>query len=114
MKKFISDHVETGITEIEAIYGFIKQLTFDEFSKDKKTINATIRSLEIIGEVAKKIPEEIRIKHKNINWISISNMRNKLAHDYLNVDLNIVWETINSELETLKNNLMQIRSELKE
>lgn len=112
MKKFINDHVETGIKEIEAIYSFVNQLSYDEFIKDKKTINATIRSLEIIGEVVKKIPEEIRIKYKKINWLSISNMRNKLAHDYLDVDLKIVWETINSEIAILKNAFETILSDL--
>jgi uncharacterized protein with HEPN domain len=114
MKKFISDHIERGILEIESIDDFVNHLTFDEFCQDKKTINATIRSLEVIGEMAKKIPEEIRTEYKNINWLSISNMRNKLAHDYLNVDLEIVWETINSELEPLKKVLFQVISELKE
>jgi uncharacterized protein with HEPN domain len=79
MKKFISDHIETGIKEIEAIDSFVDQINFDEFCKDKKSINATIRSLEVIGEVAKKIPDEIRSKFSQINWVSISNMRNKLA-----------------------------------
>ncbi|MDY6950541.1 MAG: HepT-like ribonuclease domain-containing protein [Thermodesulfobacteriota bacterium] len=55
---------------------------------DKKTTNAVIRSLEIIGEAAKKIPEDVRTSHREIPWQEIGGMRDKLIHEYFGV---LIW-----------------------
>ena len=76
------DYVNDMINEINNIDFFSKEMDFEEFISDKKTYYATIRSLEIIGEACKKIPQTIRGKYPHIPWIDIPLMRNKLAHEY--------------------------------
>ena len=75
--------------------------------------DSTIRSLEVIGEAVKKIPAELRQKHPDLPWREIAGKRDKLIHEYSGVDLQIVWETIQSDLDALDQgvrSLLQSRS----
>ena len=84
------------------IRNFIQTMTYEEFAEDRKTINAVIRSLEIIGEAAKKIPLDIRQKYPLVPWKEIAGMRDKLIHEYFGVDLGIIWETIHYDFDDLE------------
>ncbi len=77
-------------------------MQFDDFVKDKKTINAVVRSLEVIGETTKKIPDSFREEYSEIPWKRMAGMRDKLIHEYFGIDLEIVWEVINSDLPPIK------------
>jgi uncharacterized protein with HEPN domain len=55
--------------------------------KDKKTANAVVRSFEIIGEAAKKIPEPLKEANSDVPWHEIIGMRNKISHEYFGIDL---------------------------
>ena len=63
--------------------------------------DSTIRSLEVIGDAVKKIPAELRQKHPDLPWREIAGPQDKLIHEYFGVDLQIVWETIQSDLDAL-------------
>lgn len=80
---------------------FTQGINFEAFSRDRKTINAVVRSLEVMGEAAKKIPEEVRKKYPAIPWKRMTGMRDKLIHEYSGVDLEIVWGVIKTELPPL-------------
>ena len=96
------DDIRSAIVEIA---DFTKGMSFEQFSNDKKTINAVLRSLEVIGEAAKKIPNSIRREHPDVPWQKMTGMRDKLIHDYSGVDYEIVWETIKVDLIQLEKNL---------
>jgi len=98
MKRTYIDYIEDILTSIQEIEEFTKGMNFDDFVKDKKTANAVIRSLEVMGEAVKKIPKEIR---------------DKLIHEYHGVDLTIVWEVIEKEIPPLKPKFKEIFDELK-
>ncbi|GAC1475186.1 MAG: DUF86 domain-containing protein [Isosphaeraceae bacterium] len=66
---------------------------------------ALVRALEIIGEAAARLTEENRAAHPEIPWINIIGMRNRLAHGYFDVDLDIVWRTVSVSLPRLIDNL---------
>lgn len=86
---------------IEDIRTFVGDMTIEEFFEDRKTVNAVIRSLEIIGEAAKKISADVRQNYPDVPWKEIAGMRDKLIHEYFGVDLVIIWETIQNDLSSL-------------
>ena len=91
------------------------KLDFDwgeEFINDKKTINAVIRSLEIIGEAAKNIPDLLRNKYQTVTWKNMTGMRDKLIHEYSGVDLEIIWKTLKEDIPKFKTLLEPLKKEL--
>lgn len=94
----IHDYLVDILDAISDLHDFTIGMVFEDFCADKKTINACIRSLEVIGEATKKIPPEIRQQKPSLPWQAISGMRDKLIHEYFGVDLTIVWQTIQHDL----------------
>ncbi|MCX6090687.1 MAG: DUF86 domain-containing protein [Candidatus Atribacteria bacterium] len=84
------------------------EINYEMFCRDKKTINAVIRSLEIIGEATKKIPQEFRNQYPDIPWKKMTGMRDKLIHDYFGVDLEMIWLVITENLPYLEPNIKQL------
>lgn len=97
----IRDYLQDILDHIAIAQRFVDGMTFDEFKDDEKTIFALIRALEIIGEATKQIPESLRDQHPAIPWKGFTGMRDKLAHAYFGVDLNIVWDTTQQDLKQL-------------
>lgn len=93
---------------IHAIEGYMKNLTQAQFENTKIVQDAVIRNLEIIGEAAKQIPKSICSKYHKIDWKNIAGMRDVLIHDYLGVDLDIVWEVVKRDLPELEENLRKM------
>ncbi len=98
----IRDFMDDIISSITDIHDFVITMTYDQFIKDRKTTNAVIRCLEIIGEAAKKIPGDVRDQYPLVPWKEIAGMRDKLIHEYFGVDLGIIWETITNDLADLE------------
>ncbi len=67
-----------------------------------------MRSLEIIGEAIKNLPEEFREKYPEILYKEISGMRDKLIHQYFGVNYRIVWKTVKQEIPVLKKRILLI------
>jgi len=114
MKRTYRDYILDILTSIQEIEEFVEGMNFEDFVEDRKTVNAVIRSLEVMGEAVKKIPLEIREKYQEIPWKYIAGMRDKLIHEYHGVDLEIVWEVIEKEIPPLKPKFEKILEELKE
>lgn len=96
------DYLQDIIDAINDIEDFTKNMCFEEFANDKKTINGVIRSLEIIGEAAKNIPKSVRNRHPLIPWKKMAGMRDKLIHEYFGIDIKILWKTIKKDIPPLK------------
>ena len=93
---------------IKKIKTYTSGMSFESFQNDDKTIDAVIRNFEIIGEAANRIPDEIKDKFTEINWHRIRGFRNRIVHDYMGVDLEIIWEIIEKNLDVLKEQIEEI------
>ena len=102
MKRVVKDHVNDIIDSMNKAMKFIEGMSYEQFTRDDKTVFAVVRALEIIGEAVKKIPEEIRVKYPEIPWKGMAGMRNKVIHEYFGVNLKYVWETVGKRIPELK------------
>ena len=82
----------------EKARSFVNGLDYDGFCKDDKALYAVVRALEIIGEAARQIPDDVRNANPEIQWREISAMRNKLTHEYFGVNTKVVWRTVQEDL----------------
>jgi uncharacterized protein with HEPN domain len=101
-------YVEDILESLDLISQYIGVMDFDDFKKDRKTIDAVVRNLEIIGEASKFIPDYIKRKYSGVDWAGIVGLRNRIAHDYFNISLSIVWYIIKNELPSLGKQMSQI------
>lgn len=93
-----TDFIQDIIDAIHAINEFIKDMSFEDFSKDDKTVSAVTRKFEIIGEAANRIPKTVQKKYKDIPWSYMVGMRNKIIHDYDGINLMIVFDSAKEDL----------------
>jgi uncharacterized protein with HEPN domain len=80
---------------------FIHGIKFSDFEKDEKTQFAVIRALEILGEATKKIPRTVRNEHPDIPWREMASIRDKLTHDYVGINIKVVWATVKDDIPDL-------------
>lgn len=105
------DYLEDILDAILKISKFIEGITFDQFATDDKTTFAVIRALEIIGEATKHIPEKVREKYQKVPWREMAGIRDKLAHDYFGVNIEVVWKTATEDLSKLEPEIRLILAE---
>lgn len=98
-------HINDAIEQIEK---YVAGYSYQQFVDDEKTQDAVIRQLEIIGEATTKLKETFKNQTSQIPWREISDFRNVLAHEYWDVDLEIVWKTIHEDLVLLKKSLTSL------
>ena len=73
-----------------------------KFSADPKTVDAVVRNLEIIGEAARSLPEDVKDNASEVEWRKIASLRNILAHEYFGVKVQLIWEITQTKLPPLK------------
>jgi uncharacterized protein with HEPN domain len=100
--------IDDMLDSCNKILQYTEGMTFEDFTKDSKTIDAVIRNFEIIGEAANRLPEEFKDQHSSIDWHRIRGFRNRIVHDYMGIDYGIVWDIRNNYLNTLIDSLKGI------
>jgi uncharacterized protein with HEPN domain len=93
--------IEDMLDSCNKILQYTDGMTFEDFTKDSKTIDAVIRNFEIIGEAANRLPEEFKDQHSSVDWHRIRGFRNRIVHDYMGIDYGIVWDIRNNYLNIL-------------
>ena len=83
------------------IIQFAQGLTPEDFSADVRTQGAILYHIEVIGEAVKRLSRSFRETHRAIPWSDIAGMRDRLIHDYSNVDLELVWDTVRQDVPDL-------------
>lgn len=99
---------------LDHIGEYIQDIDYISWTQDRKTIDAVIRNLEIIGEAANHVPDSIQEKYIEVPWLQMKGMRNLLIHEYFGVDLDVLWRTVNEDLPRLKIQMRRLISENKE
>jgi len=97
--------VEDIVESCHKIMDYTKDISFEEFVADSKTVDAVVRNFEIIGEAANRLPDEFKDLHQNIDWYRIRGFRNRIVHDYIGIDYSIIWQIKETYLPQLIKNL---------
>jgi uncharacterized protein with HEPN domain len=94
------------------IHFYTKEFTYDQFLSDDKTIDAVIRNFEIIGEAANRLTDEFRERHSSVDWHRIRGFRNRIVHDYMGIDYQILWNIKETFLPMLIEQVKSISEKL--
>jgi uncharacterized protein with HEPN domain len=86
-------------------------MTYEQFIRDRKTLNAVVRSIEVIGEASKNIPESIRAKYKELPWKQMAGMRDKLIHGYFGIDTETIYKAAKTNIPQLKEPIQKMLKE---
>ena len=103
--KIYIEHILKSIDRIEA---YLSGKDHQSFSDDFMTQDAVVRQLEIIGEATKRISKELRNINPQVPWSDMAGMRDILIHDYIDVDIDIVWKTASESIIKLKSLLLNL------
>ncbi|MBF0466607.1 MAG: DUF86 domain-containing protein [Nitrospirae bacterium] len=95
-------YLEDILGAIERIRKYLRGMDYDSFIKDRKTQDAVVRNLEIIGEAAAQLPELYLQAAPEIQWRKIVGIRNILIHEYFGVSLPIIWDIVQTKLDILE------------
>ena len=93
---------------IDRIQGYVAGISYERFRQDRLLQDGVVRQLEIIGEAAKKVSNPFRDLHPQLPWKQMTGIRDKLIHDYFEVDLLIVWDTVTVDLPPLRRQVERI------
>ena len=103
--------IEDILQAIDRITEYTRGMTWDTFRADRRTIDAVIRNIEVIGEASRHVPEHIVTRYAHIPWAEMRGMRNVLIHEYFLVSLSILWRTATHNLPPLVPELQRILDE---
>jgi len=101
----LKDYLGHILLAIDHINLYINEMDEIQFTEDQRTQDAVIRNFEIIGEASRNITKrypEFATKNSHVPWDIAYEMRNVLAHGYFEIDIGIVWKTIEDDLPELK------------
>ena len=102
------DYLKHILDEADYLKQNSNGLEKDAFLKDETLKRAFVRSLEIIGEAVKQLPEDLRQTHAQIEWRLIAGMRDRLIHSYFGVDYEIVWDAIVNKIPLLEQTVREM------
>jgi uncharacterized protein with HEPN domain len=102
MSPSLIEYLEHIQKELDFLVSNSKKIDYETFLNDDFISRAFLRSLEMIGEAAKKVPDEIRYKYPEVEWRSMAGLRDVLIHQYFQVDYSLVWDAIQEEVPTAK------------
>lgn len=105
------DHIQQAATNAR---GFVEGLGKEDFLEDKRTQQAVIMSLDIIGEAATRVMDgyaEFAQAHAQVPWRNMRGMRNRIAHGYFDINLDVVWDTVQTALPELLKQLPVVRQD---
>lgn len=106
------DHMRQAIADAQS---FTEGMAQADFEQDRRTQQAVVMSLIVLGEAATKVMDQhsaFAAEHSNIPWRSMRGMRNRIAHGYFEINLEVVWDTVHTALPALKTQLDALPSSI--
>ena len=106
-----SFYIQDMIDFCDKAQSYTSGMDFDAFVADELIYDATLHNLQLIGEAATRIPKHVRQAYPDIQWRDIIGTRNRLAHSYLTISNNIIWNIIQNDIPDLQPKLREILQE---
>ena len=103
-KLYIQD-IKDSIKQIEE---YTKNISEEDFKKDKLIQDAVIRRLEIIGEASRNIPRSLKEKNEHVPWFQMSQFRDFIVHSYFEASLAKIWKTTKEDIKLIKESISRI------
>ena len=100
--------VQDILTAISSIQKSTANMTFEEFVAEEIIVKAVLYDFIVMGEAARNIPPQVQARYPQIAWLPMRDMRNVMAHEYFQVDLEIVWGSIHNDLSSLTSQLQNL------
>ena len=108
MKRDDTVYLHHILDAIGVIESYTKGMTENEFLSNSMAHDAVVRQMEIIGEAARNISDEYQRKHPKLPWAKMIGIRNKIIHEYFNINYAIVWDTVKDDLPVLSKSIKKI------
>ena len=93
---------------IQTIGDYLQGLTYPEYIADNRTKDAIVRNLEVIGEAATHIPDEVKERYSAIPWKNVIGLRNVVIHHYFGIDYATIWFIVKEQLPVLENQIEEV------
>ena len=104
------EHIQV---ETEYLLKTVRNLKLQDFLADETLQRAFVRSLEIIGEAVKNLPDEVKIRYPDLDWRRMAGTRDRLIHGYFSVDFELIWDIVQNKIPALHVGVIRILSELR-
>jgi uncharacterized protein with HEPN domain len=101
-------YVGDVLDAIKRIEGYLRGVDKDTFEDNLMMQDAVMHQIEIIGEASNRISDEFQEKHPELPWIQMRAIRNKIVHDYREVNLEVIWDTAKNDLPPLKKQIKRL------
>jgi uncharacterized protein with HEPN domain len=99
------EYLEHILEEANYLIGASSGVDWDSFRRDETLKRAFVRSIEVMGEAVKQIPDSVRQKYPGVDWRAIAGMRDRLIHAYYGVNYEMVWDAIRNKVPSLAENI---------
>lgn len=108
MKKSPNPYLHHIIDAATSIEEYVSGVSYEQFAVESMRLDAVVRQLEIIGESCSNLESAFRDSHPSIPWSDIVGMRNRLAHEYWDVDAEMVWVTATEDVPQLRRQISEV------
>jgi len=98
---------------MQRIIDYTGKLSYEQFMEDRRTQDAVVRNLEVIGEAVKRLSAPIKKQHPAIPWKDMAGMRDKVIHQYFGINYDIVWTVASEEIPKLRPSLASVLDTLR-